>query len=96
MTVRCGTCAKAMGELPPLDCVRAIRGLCRRCFERGRSAAVTAARAGVRSLNLAVARADDQVLAWLAGELALLQRDVRAGQAHVILRAPVAARRARA
>jgi len=96
MTVHCGTCAKAMGELPPLDCVRAIRGLCTGCFERDRSAAFTAARSGVRSLNLAVACAGDEVLAWLADELALLQRDVRAGLAHVVLRAPVAARRARA
>lgn len=85
-----------MGELAPLDCVRAIRGLCRGCFERGRSAHFTAARSGVQKLNLAVLGGDDEVLAWLAGELALLQRNVRAGLARVVLRAPVAARRARA
>lgn len=95
MTLHCGTCAKAMGELPPLDCVRAIRGLCTECFERGRSTALTAARSGVRRLNLSVARADDEVLTWLADELALLQRDVRAGLAHGVVRVPVAARRAR-
>jgi hypothetical protein len=85
-----------MGKLPPLDCVRAIRGLCSRCFERGQSAPFAAVRSSVRSLNLAVLGADDEVLAWLAGELTLLQRDVRAGLAHPVLRAPVAARRARA